>query len=209
MTREEELDVLKSKINKALELLSWHNPESVERGGVSADLVCTKRELLLLADLIEREEKLMGNWSDKFDYEQREYYGHFYDPDREETEEEDNEEQMTREEAIFCEKSYIGETNCTDCKYYDTDTCKSRESHRMAIKALEQTRWIPVSERLPEIHQDVLLELRSGEMLTGFRAETEPYFYCFGVDGCCVEPQNVIAWQPLPEPYKPEKGGEE
>ena len=45
---------------------------------------------------------------------------------------------MTREEAIFCEKSYIGETNCVDCKYYGTDTCQSRESHKMAIKALEQ-----------------------------------------------------------------------
>lgn len=45
---------------------------------------------------------------------------------------------MTREEAIFCEKSYIGETNCTDCKYYGTETCQSRESHKMAVKALEQ-----------------------------------------------------------------------
>ena len=45
---------------------------------------------------------------------------------------------MTREEAIFCEKSYIGETNCTDCKYYGTETCQSRESHKMAIEALEQ-----------------------------------------------------------------------
>lgn len=45
---------------------------------------------------------------------------------------------MTREEAIFCEKSYMGETNCIDCKYYGTDTCKSRETHKMAIKALEQ-----------------------------------------------------------------------
>lgn len=45
---------------------------------------------------------------------------------------------MTKEEAIFCEKSYIGETNCKDCKYYGTDTCESRESHKMAIKALEQ-----------------------------------------------------------------------
>lgn len=64
--------------------------------------------------------------------------------------------------------------------------------------------WIPVSERLPETHQDVLLELRSGEMLTGFKAETEPYFYCHGVDGCYVEPQNVLAWIPIPEPYKAE-----
>ncbi len=45
---------------------------------------------------------------------------------------------MTIEEAIFCEKSYIGETSCKDCKYYGTDTCKSRESHKMAIKALHQ-----------------------------------------------------------------------
>ena len=43
---------------------------------------------------------------------------------------------MTREEAIFCEKSYIGETDCRNCNY--TDTCKSRESHKMAIKALKQ-----------------------------------------------------------------------
>ena len=44
---------------------------------------------------------------------------------------------MTNEEAIFCEKSYLGETNCVDCKYYGTDTCKSRESHKMAIAALK------------------------------------------------------------------------
>ncbi len=45
---------------------------------------------------------------------------------------------MTREEAIFCEKSYMGETNCINCNYYGTETCQSRESHRMAVKALEQ-----------------------------------------------------------------------
>lgn len=45
---------------------------------------------------------------------------------------------ITKEDAIFCEKSYIGETSCIDCKYYGTDTCLSIESHRMAVKALEQ-----------------------------------------------------------------------
>lgn len=59
--------------------------------------------------------------------------------------------------------------------------------------------WIPVSERLPEIHQDVLLSLRSLDIEVGFRAETEPYFYCHGD---YIEPQNVIAWMPLPEEYK-------
>lgn len=64
--------------------------------------------------------------------------------------------------------------------------------------------WIPVSEKLPEIHRNILLELRSGEILMGFRAETKPYFYVMGVGGCYVEPENVIAWMPLPEPYKAE-----
>ena len=77
------------------------------------------------------------------------------------------------------------------------------------IKALPSVEnkgeWIPVSERLPKIHQDIVLEFRNGELQTGFKAETEPYFYCHGVDGCYVEPENVIAWMPLPEPYKAEK----
>jgi hypothetical protein len=44
---------------------------------------------------------------------------------------------MTREEAIFCEGTYLGENNCVNCKYYATDTCESRESHKMAIEALK------------------------------------------------------------------------
>lgn len=67
--------------------------------------------------------------------------------------------------------------------------------------------WIPCSERLPEIHVDVILSLRSLDIVVGFRAETEPYFYCHCADGCYVDPQNVIAWMPLPEPYKAESEG--
>lgn len=61
------------------------------------------------------------------------------------------------------------------------------------------TKWIPVSERLPEIQQDVLLSLRSLDVRVGFRSETEPYFYC---NGNYIEAQNVLAWMPLPNPYK-------
>lgn len=71
--------------------------------------------------------------------------------------------------------------------------------------AEEHTKWIPVSEMVPEIHQHVLLSLRSLDIVTGFRGATEPYFYCDGAEGCYVEPQNVLAWQPLPEPYKEEE----
>ena len=65
--------------------------------------------------------------------------------------------------------------------------------------------WIPCSERLPEIEADVLLSLRSLDVYTGFRANTEGSFYVEG-EGY-VEFENVIAWQPLPEPYKAESEG--
>ena len=67
------------------------------------------------------------------------------------------------------------------------------------IYDIEYSRWIPVSERLPEKHQDVLLSLRSLDVVVGFRAETEPYFYC---KGDYIEPQNVLAWMPKPESYR-------
>lgn len=98
---------------------------------------------------------------------------------------------MTKEEAIAFGKRVI------DLGFKD----ETEEFCKMAILALKGE-WIPVSERLPEIHQVVLLSLRSLDIEVGFRAETEPYFYCHGVDGCYVEPQNVLAWQSLPEPYK-------
>lgn len=87
-----------------------------------------------------------------------------------------------------------------DCMMYD-------DLSRMLDELIAENKgeWIPVTERLPEIHQYVLLSLRSLDVEVGFRAETEPYFYCHGADGCYVEPQNVLAWQPLPEPYKAEK----
>ena len=61
--------------------------------------------------------------------------------------------------------------------------------------------WIPCSERLPEMEADVLLSLRSLDVYTGFRANTEGCFYVEG-EGY-VEFENVLAWQPLPAPYKP------
>ena len=82
--------------------------------------------------------------------------------------------------------------------------CLHGENITVCDDMMPKTGWIPISERLPEIHQDVLLSLRSLDVEVGFRAETEPYFYCHNVDGCFIEPQNVIAWMPLPEPYKVE-----
>lgn len=75
-----------------------------------------------------------------------------------------------------------------------------------AIKALEQ-RWIPVSERLPEEDGQYLITVKykpeagyeniyaeHGEWVDG-RWD----MFCFGH---CGEVEGIVAWMPLPEPYK-------
>lgn len=87
--------------------------------------------------------------------------------------------------------------------------CQSEEEQNEVMAKLnapQPNKWIPVIEKLPEIHQDVIFSLRSLDIEIGFRAETEPYFYCHGADGCYIDPKNVLAWMPLPEPYKQEVG---
>ncbi|MGN0246805.1 MAG: DUF551 domain-containing protein [Lachnospiraceae bacterium] len=75
-----------------------------------------------------------------------------------------------------------------------------------AVEIIEQAAaeynngWIPCSERLPEVEADVLLSLRSLDIFTGFRANTDGYFYVEG-EGY-VKYEKVLAWQPLPEPYQ-------
>lgn len=61
--------------------------------------------------------------------------------------------------------------------------------------------WIPCSDGLPDIEADVLITLRNLDIYTGFRASTDGYFYVEGTDEGYIPFDNVVAWQPLPEPY--------
>ena len=79
----------------------------------------------------------------------------------------------------------------------------------MAIKALEQeSKWIPVSERLPEENKQVLIQYR-----TRYRDDVNlfdvtsraDYNYWQGI-GRDID---VIAWMPLPKPYSAEMESEE
>lgn len=58
----EELEALEANINKQLKTLYCFNPEDVERGGVLSNVPCTRKELLLLLDLIKeaKEDKEKG-----------------------------------------------------------------------------------------------------------------------------------------------------
>lgn len=74
-------------------------------------------------------------------------------------------------------------------------------------KAQERTRWIPVTERLPEENKSVLLYMKSrsssgtciqtGSIDKGFWF-TQSYP---GLQGIANREFHVMAWMPLPEPY--------
>jgi hypothetical protein len=82
----------------------------------------------------------------------------------------------------------------------------------MAIKALEQTRWIPVTERLPEenICEAPGPVWKRIVLITGYfywDAKEDTFIttaFARDVRNNCVRDVNIIAWMPYPEIYKPE-----
>lgn len=66
-----------------------------------------------------------------------------------------------------------------------------------------QNKWIPVSERLPEDNEEVLCFLESEEMAVLSRQNNwGQYEWVDG--GFATGSYDVIAWMPLPKPYKAE-----
>lgn len=104
---------------------------------------------------------------------------------------------MTREEAIRCFEKLL--------LHVDTNAVmgtETTEAINMAIKALEQpeSQWIPCSERLPNVRQWVLCQCRARIMdvlrLTADGSWNKNYPYTEYMSGF------VVAWMPLPEPWK-------
>ena len=62
---------------------------------------------------------------------------------------------------------------------------------------VEETRWIPCSERLPEDNTDVIVCFYSGTV-------TEMRYWGNGIFQGIYEHTTkvIVAWMPLPEPYK-------
>lgn len=94
---------------------------------------------------------------------------------------------MTREEAITILKE--GKL----FRMWDTQE-QDEEALRMAIDALQDD-WIPVSERLPKEYDQYLCYCEGGDCYV-YWLENKPWAEE------TVEKEGIIAWQPLPAPYK-------
>ena len=77
------------------------------------------------------------------------------------------------------------------------ETSMILEAHRMAIKALERTQWIPVSERLPDGDvASVMIYTESGGVAEG---QYYPTIKAWKQFRWSVENANVTHWMPLPK----------
>ena len=99
---------------------------------------------------------------------------------------------MTKEEALETLKDTRARLYCAA----DGNPTIYADALEMAIKALKQTRWISVSERLPENEGDYLVTFKLSfmnfiEVCTFNKAGWDKVGY-----------DEVVAWMPLPEPYR-------
>ena len=69
---------------------------------------------------------------------------------------------------------------------------------RSAFSALSEPHWIPVTERLPQTGESVMICDAYGDICIGHRTMGGYYF----PDFCEDKIKDVRAWCELPEPYK-------
>ena len=106
---------------------------------------------------------------------------------------------MTREELKEHWSERVKKTN--DWKRY--------EEHKLILKLLEETQWIPTSERLPKAGEYVgdvvkyyLVQNEYGDMMVAKYTHSEYWEQIYQLNPIGDE---IVAWRELPEPYVPDR----
>lgn len=105
---------------------------------------------------------------------------------------------MTEEEKIIC-KSFL----------HDADNTHSCNEYKLLMELLEQEpRWIPVTEDAPPKGTICLWCNKQGSVFTSeitYRSERSSYVGKHGYFSNGLENYgDIVAWMPLPKPYKVE-----
>jgi hypothetical protein len=76
-------------------------------------------------------------------------------------------------------------------------------------KQMQEPRWIPVTERLPEENKTVIASTKDGVYPETRYSKEYGWEWAFeaGTD-YWVDLEDVTAWMPLPEPYEPQESEE-
>ena len=121
--------------------------------------------------------------------------------------------------VLHCLRSMIDEELCEECPLYGmtvTDHCE-KDCVRLALNALSRSenpnKWIPVSERLPEAGEYIgdvaryyLVQNEFGDMMVARYTHSEYWEQIYQLKPIVDE---IVAWMPLPEPYKTSPTGSE
>ena len=121
--------------------------------------------------------------------------------------------------------------HCKECKYFEYDSVEKVDGVPLIVA--HESGWIPVSERLPEDLEHVNITWVNHNPKSYYAdikdkpfTETGIYFngqwywwstlcadtlaeYGHNYDDVIDDDIEIIAWQPLPEPYKPESEGDD
>ena len=119
---------------------------------------------------------------------------------------------MDKDLMIYFDKE--GVAKAYDDTYDITIHCESEEEQQKAIEQLKSLQWIPCSERLPDRFGKMLVTFIPGTLWTyviianysDLMGIAKPCFWIGNVgknDFANITSQ-VVAWMPLPEPYKEE-----
>jgi len=93
----------------------------------------------------------------------------------------------------------------TDVDFENTEEILFTTKHKKNVRFVKAQQWIPCSERLPE-YMNIVLVSHHRQVRFGCRTQHDKEYPWYIMFGHCfnVKEKEVIAWMPLPEPYREE-----